>query len=1211
MKHPRLTVILLSMALLLVAMVARAQVFTLNIGSGALPPVPLVNHGDAWRYHYGTNAPGIGWQTLADAALDPVLWGSGPGGFGYEDGDDATVLDTMINRFTTLYVRQSFEITETVDATRRIQLVMDYDDGFIAWLDGVEIARSPNVAGAVGTEPSNTATSLAPNHEASAGPSGNPPTVIDLGLVGSRLEPGTHVLSIMGLNGAINSSDFSLIADLSLTGGSGAVGGGSFFTLVTSSPITMSGSNTFPGSTRVSINGVDAAFNPGNGTWSKTQSLLPGMNRLFIAALDAQGSILAATNRDVIFDAAGTTFGGVAATDTTLNTGRTVIRLTNNVTVSSGARLSVGPGAVLLLPANVSIRASANSSVDIAGSEADPVFIVPADGTTAWQELSATGSGAALNLRHTEIVAGQVRVLTSATVTLEDCVLRDIYARQMLEANRGLQMTIRRCHLNRFAQCHFDYTPTLIEDCLIENVTSDATDFEGFPAEIIVRRNTYRFGIGSNTDAVDTGLNQGLLVESCIIRDFGDKAVSIADDSPGTVIRNNLLLNSGDGISCYAAINCVFNQNTIVNCVSGVRVWERTAGQGAGQAVGTNNIIWGNAANVVLTEAGRFDASYSDIEGVSVYPGEGNINADPLFVAPASLDYRLASGSPAAGTGAGGVNMGVSSLVGGLPSAPFHLAALVSGNNPIQLTWQEDADNEAGFALQRSVDGAMWIDAGNFGPGVTNAMDSIALPDVLYFYRVRSTNSSGFSRYSNLASAIRTANTVVGGTLVTDTVWSPALGMIVVQSTVIVPANVTLSVLPGTIIKLTNNASIIAVGGTIDITGTPDNKVRLMPLVGTNLWGQLSAQFAGALTLRHADVARGQITIYSNAVGVLEDSYIHDYRRTGGTLYTTPIILTHFAAPMTIRRCHIREYHEVLLRNGVQLVEECLFENIHGDAIDFDSALSGSVLRWCSFRHGNSGNVDAVDVGPGDVPGSTDLRIENCLMYDFPFDKGVSVGDSGSSRGTIVSNCLIYACLSGVMAKDRCDVSVRNCTIVNNNWGLTNYNKVNPASPTGGGITTNSYNNILWGNGITISMANDGMLFADHNDFGGTNWTGTGNIDLDPLFVDAARRDYRLLPGSPCLDSGRDGESMGARLPVGAPMVPSNPSIAALNVAGGNAVLGFWADSEKSYSLECSPNASGGPWTSIASVPTNDVPRFLSVTNTVALDNRFYRLIAQ
>ncbi|MFO1514816.1 MAG: hypothetical protein U1F83_18210 [Verrucomicrobiota bacterium] len=92
-------------------------------------------------------------------------------------------------------------------------LRVDWDDGYIAWLDGNYLA-SGNVGGAP-AEPANTATATG-GHESSAGNSSpQAATVIDLGLASDWVNPGTHTLAVMGLN-QNPSSDFILVADLYL-----------------------------------------------------------------------------------------------------------------------------------------------------------------------------------------------------------------------------------------------------------------------------------------------------------------------------------------------------------------------------------------------------------------------------------------------------------------------------------------------------------------------------------------------------------------------------------------------------------------------------------------------------------------------------------------------------------------------------------------------------------------------------------------------------------------------------------------------------------------------------------------------------------------------------------------------------------------------------------------------------------------------------------
>src|SRR5436190_8152302 len=388
-------------------------IFTVQVGSPPLPPSPLVNHGDLWRYHKGTNAPQAVWKTLADALLDNT-WGSGNGGFGYADNANETslcqpLLSDMTNRYTTVYLRRSFLISNTADSNLHLLLTMDWDDGFVAYLDGAEIQRAL-APGAAGVEPAytNVATGL---HESSRGNSApiNPPTTYDLGPVGGQLAPGTHVLAILGLNRAPDSSDFIQIADLQLSGASSAFADGQFLSLVQSNYVFLAGSNTIAGSTRVVVNGDDAGFDQARQTWSKTHTLAPGVNQLFIAALDSAGAILASTNRLVVSERSSTFVGGTLAGNTVWNSLTGIIHVTNTVVVPPGATLTIEPGTVLLFSAGVSVIGT-NATITASGAPGNVIYFLPADGTTVWGELAVSGATGTLLLQHVETIAGHVEL---------------------------------------------------------------------------------------------------------------------------------------------------------------------------------------------------------------------------------------------------------------------------------------------------------------------------------------------------------------------------------------------------------------------------------------------------------------------------------------------------------------------------------------------------------------------------------------------------------------------------------------------------------------------------------------------------------------------------------------------------------------------------------------------------------------------------------
>ncbi len=61
---------------------------------------------------------------MTDSSLN-TTWNPGAGGFGYGDGDDATLLADMQGSYLTVYSRISFGITPEMDVNRHLQLTVE------------------------------------------------------------------------------------------------------------------------------------------------------------------------------------------------------------------------------------------------------------------------------------------------------------------------------------------------------------------------------------------------------------------------------------------------------------------------------------------------------------------------------------------------------------------------------------------------------------------------------------------------------------------------------------------------------------------------------------------------------------------------------------------------------------------------------------------------------------------------------------------------------------------------------------------------------------------------------------------------------------------------------------------------------------------------------------------------------------------------------
>ncbi|CAN5371953.1 hypothetical protein BH23VER1_BH23VER1_27210 [soil metagenome] len=124
-------------------------------------------------------------------------WVHGKAGFGFGDDDDATKLD-MRDRFSRVYLRTAFDRPDGADPNDRVVLEIRFDDAFIAYLNGKEVARDGVGVGA-GARALNIQ-----SHEADSIES------FDLGTVGDLRPGNNNFLAIEGHNTSLDSSDFSL-----------------------------------------------------------------------------------------------------------------------------------------------------------------------------------------------------------------------------------------------------------------------------------------------------------------------------------------------------------------------------------------------------------------------------------------------------------------------------------------------------------------------------------------------------------------------------------------------------------------------------------------------------------------------------------------------------------------------------------------------------------------------------------------------------------------------------------------------------------------------------------------------------------------------------------------------------------------------------------------------------------------------------------------
>ena len=259
---------------------------------------------------------------------------------------------------------------------------------------------------------------------------------------------------------------------------------------------------------------------------------------------------------------------------------------------------------------------------------------------------------------------------------------------------------------------------------------------------------------------------------------------------------------------------------------------------------------------------------------------------------------------------------------------------------------------------------------------------------------------------------------------------------------------------------------------------------------------------AGA-RLENLTVANSELPMYLTVIGNDQDG--------GGVFCETGAVVD----GCVVRECHAG-FHGGgvfggLIKNSVIL--NCSADN-EGGGVSF-SVVEDSEIRGCSGQTGagaNSSNltrcrvVDNVGNGSGLGVGLAFSTARDCIITGnrgFP-------GSGGGARVCTMFNCLIadnhvQGSSGGILGG-----TAINCTIVGNSAG----------EHSGGASSADIQNSIVYFN-TAPSDANSRSTTFTHSCTTPAP-LGSGNTALDPQLVNVVSNDFRLLPTSPCINTGQN-----------------------------------------------------------------------------------------